>query len=141
MLLSYKGITHLLFSHRHWDHVTGFKEIIKKLDTETALYVPRAFPWWLLKRADSHLKKVKVVRSFEEIAPDTYSLVLNGGFWLYEQALVLKTPKGLGFITGCAHPGIVQIIKAAQEHLKTNLYLCWVVFISSIHLQNKVLIL
>lgn len=120
--LSYKDVTHLLFSHKHWDHIAGFKEIVKELDKNTALYVPKRFPWLLLKRAGSHLKKIKVVRSFEEIAPNIYSIVLKGGFWLYEQALVLKTPKGLGIITGCAHPGIVQIVKAAQVHLESNIY-------------------
>lgn len=122
MQLPYSKITHLLFSHRHWDHIAGFKEIIKKLDRGAALYVPKRFPWLLLKRAGSHLKKIKVVRSFEEIAPNIYSLALKGGFWLYEQVLVLKTPKGLGIITGCAHPGIVNILKAAQEHLQSNIY-------------------
>lgn len=34
----------------------------------------------------------------------------------------MKTPKGLGIITGCSHPGIVQIVKAAQEHLQSNVY-------------------
>lgn len=122
MKLSYNEVSHLLFSHRHWDHIAGFKEIVKKVDKETALYVPKTFPWWLLKRAGSHLKKIKVVRSFEEIAPNIYSLVLKGGFWLYEQALILKTPKGLGIITGCAHPGIVQILKAAQDYLHSDIY-------------------
>lgn len=29
MQLSYKEVTHLLFSHWHWDHIAGSKEIIK----------------------------------------------------------------------------------------------------------------
>lgn len=120
--LGFDDLTHLLFSHRHWDHITGFKEIIKKLNANATLYVPKKFPWLLLKNAKSHLKKIKVVRSFEEIAPNIYSLVLRGGFWLYEQILILKTPQGLGIITGCAHPGITQIILAAQKLLQTNIY-------------------
>lgn len=122
MQLSFNEITHLLFSHRHWDHIAGFKEIVKKLDKGAALYVPKKFPWLLLKNAGSLLKKIKVVRSCEEIAPNIYSVVLKCGFWLYEQALVLKTPEGLGIITGCAHPGIVQILQTAQEHLHSNIY-------------------
>jgi len=114
-------ITHLLFSHRHWDHIAGFKEIVKKVSPAAALYVPKTFPWFLIRAGSSHLKKTKVVRSFEAIAPNIYSLVLKGGFWLYEQVLVLKTPEGLGIITGCAHPGIVQILKAAQQQLQTNI--------------------
>jgi 7,8-dihydropterin-6-yl-methyl-4-(beta-D-ribofuranosyl)aminobenzene 5'-phosphate synthase len=117
--LPFSEITHLLFSHRHWDHIAGFKEIVKKVNGDAKLYVPKAFPW-LLRKNSSRLK-THVVRSFEEIAPNVYSLVLRGGFWLYEQALVLKTPEGLGIITGCAHPGIMQILEAAQQHLQGDI--------------------
>jgi 7,8-dihydropterin-6-yl-methyl-4-(beta-D-ribofuranosyl)aminobenzene 5'-phosphate synthase len=119
--LSYQEITHLLFSHRHWDHITGFKEVVRKVSKETRLYVPRTFPWLLLRYGTAQLNKIKVVRSFERIAPNTYSLVLRGGWWLYEQALVLKTPQGLGIITGCAHPGIVNILTEAQRLLQTQI--------------------
>jgi 7,8-dihydropterin-6-yl-methyl-4-(beta-D-ribofuranosyl)aminobenzene 5'-phosphate synthase len=74
----------------------------------------------LLRKGSSRLR-TKVVRSFEAIAPNIYSLVLRGGFWLYEQALVLKTAEGLGIITGCAHPGIIQIVKTAQQHLQAEI--------------------
>jgi 7,8-dihydropterin-6-yl-methyl-4-(beta-D-ribofuranosyl)aminobenzene 5'-phosphate synthase len=119
--LSYNSLTHLLFSHRHWDHIAGFKEIIKKVGKNTALYVPKTFPWLLIRNASSHLKQVTVVRSFKEIAPNIYSLVLKGGFWLYEQALILKTPEGLGIITGCAHPGILHILTTAKQYLKEEI--------------------
>ena len=121
MNLDYDEISHLLFSHRHWDHVTGFTEIIKKVQPETHLFVPKTFPWRLKRKAASCLKHTHVVRSFEHIGPNIYSLVLPCGFWLYEQALILKTEKGLGIITGCAHPGIVQILKKAQEHFQDDI--------------------
>lgn len=120
--LSYNEITHVMFSHRHWDHLAGFKEIVGRLSKDAELYVPKTFPRLLLWTGATHLKKVKVVSSFEEIAPNIYSLVLRGGFWLYEQALVLKSSQGLGIITGCAHPGIVQILEAAQQHLKSDIH-------------------
>ncbi|MBI5346357.1 MAG: MBL fold metallo-hydrolase [Chlamydiae bacterium] len=121
MQLSYSEITHLLFSHRHWDHIAGFKEIVGKVGPNAALYVPKTFPWFLLRNGSARLKKTKIVKSFEAIAPNIYSLVLRGGFWLYEQALILKTPEGLGIITGCAHPGIIQVIKAAKQHLQAKI--------------------
>lgn len=119
--ISYQKISHVLFSHRHWDHITGFGEIVKKVSENASLYVPKTFPRKLLKKATTHLKNVYVIRSFQQIAPDLYSLVLRGGFWLYEQALIVKTPKGLGIITGCAHPGIVHIIEEAQKHLPMDI--------------------
>ncbi len=121
MQLSLSEITHLVFSHRHWDHIAGFKEIAKKVGKETSLYVPKTFPWLLLKSGSAHFAKAKIVRSFEEIAPNVYALVLRGGFWLYELSLVIRTPKGLGIITGCAHPGIIHILKKAQEHLQSDI--------------------
>jgi|SRR5579862_7564576 len=120
--ISLDQITHLAFSHRHWDHIAGFKDLISKVSHQTVLCVPKTFPWNLRRYASARLKKTQVIRSFESIAPDVYSLVLRGGFWLYEQALVLKTPQGLGIITGCAHPGIVEIVQAAKQHLQTEVY-------------------
>ena len=41
-----------------------------------------------------------------------------------EQALILKTEKGLVIITGCAHPGITDIVKIVEEHFpQDNIYL------------------
>jgi 7,8-dihydropterin-6-yl-methyl-4-(beta-D-ribofuranosyl)aminobenzene 5'-phosphate synthase len=46
--------------------------------------------------------------------------VLDGG--IPEQGLYLKGPDGLIVITGCAHPGIVQMAKAAKEHADLPVY-------------------
>ncbi len=119
--LPYSEITHLLFSHKHWDHIAGFKKIVSRMNREAILYVPKTFPRLLIKNASSHLRQTKVVKSFETIAPNIYSLVLRGGFWLYEQTLVLKTSNGLGIITGCAHPGITKILQEAQRQLKDDI--------------------
>jgi len=35
----------------------------------------------------------------------------------------INTRKGLVVITGCAHPGIVDIVRRAKEIIKTNVYL------------------
>jgi 7,8-dihydropterin-6-yl-methyl-4-(beta-D-ribofuranosyl)aminobenzene 5'-phosphate synthase len=34
---------------------------------------------------------------------------------IVEQALVVETPDGSVVITGCAHPGIVEVVRQAQE--------------------------
>lgn len=51
------------------------------------------------------------------MSPHVYSFVLKGGFFLYEQTLVIETAKGLVVITSCAHPGIVPILKEAGSTL------------------------
>ena len=40
-----------------------------------------------------------------------------------EQSLLVKTSKGLVLITGCAHPGVVNIVKRAKEIAKDNIYI------------------
>ena len=45
------------------------------------------------------------------------------GDWIKEQALVLETSNGLVIITGCAHPGIVNIVRKTRERFKDDVYL------------------
>ena len=40
-----------------------------------------------------------------------------------EQALVLETSNGLVIITGCAHPGVVNVVRKAKELIKKDVYL------------------
>jgi 7,8-dihydropterin-6-yl-methyl-4-(beta-D-ribofuranosyl)aminobenzene 5'-phosphate synthase len=42
---------------------------------------------------------------------------------IVEQALAVDTPAGTVVITGCAHPGIVNIVRAAQEVTGENIAL------------------
>ena len=44
-------------------------------------------------------------------------------YGLKEQSLVLKTRRGLVIITGCAHPGIVEIVEHATAVFQESVYL------------------
>ena len=65
-----------------------------------------------------------------EIVQNRGSVVFGGDFYTtgiieerwYEQALILPTSKGLTVITGCAHPGIVEIVEHAKELMKQDVY-------------------
>lgn len=112
-------ITDVVCSHKHKDHITGLKEIIGKLKGGTRLFMPKKFP---LKRLPKHVHKT-IVEDFKEIDKGIYSLVLKGGMFFYEQALVIETAKGLVVITGCAHPGVVRLLHEAQTRLNLPIYL------------------
>ena len=40
-----------------------------------------------------------------------------------EQSLLINTSKGMILITGCAHPGIIEIIKKAKSIAKEDIYM------------------
>lgn len=105
--------THVVFSHKHWDHIAGLNEVVQKLAKGTPIFVPKTFPT---------VPSATVVDSFAQIDEHFYSLVLKGGLFLYEQILVFDTPKGLVILTGCAHPGIVSILEEAQRKFNKAIY-------------------
>lgn len=121
-----KTISHVVFSHKHWDHTTGFSEILGRLRDHSFLYLPSDFNQKLEAEIPPHITVHKITK-FEEIDHNIFSLVLRGRYccikMVQEQALVLRIPKGLIVLTGCAHPGIDRIARNAQEHLGEKIYL------------------
>jgi len=112
-------ITDVVFSHKHSDHVAGFEEVVGKLKKGSRLFLPKKFP---SKKVPVGIR-TEIIEDFKQIDSGVYSLVLKGGFLLYEQALLLETQKGLVIITGCAHPGIVQLLEEVQKRLKQPIHL------------------
>jgi 7,8-dihydropterin-6-yl-methyl-4-(beta-D-ribofuranosyl)aminobenzene 5'-phosphate synthase len=112
-------ITDLVYSHKHSDHIAGFEEVIGKLKAHARLFLPKKFPSKKLPAAIH----TEIVEDFKEIDSGVYSLVLKGGFFLYEQALIIETRKGLVVITGCAHPGIIRLLQEVQIRFKHPIYL------------------
>ena len=112
-------ITDVVFSHEHADHIAGFLEVLRSLKKSSRLFLPKGFSAQELPPQI----QTTIVTDFMEIDAQVYTLVLKAGLHLYEQALVLQTEKGLVIITGCAHPGIVQLLEAAQNRLGKPIYL------------------
>ncbi|HEX2579969.1 MAG TPA: MBL fold metallo-hydrolase [Rhabdochlamydiaceae bacterium] len=112
-------ITDVVYSHKHSDHIAGLEEVVGKLKKDSRLFLPKKFP---SKKIPSTIR-TEVVEDFKEIDSGVHSLVLKGGFFLYEQALVIETSKGLVVITGCAHPGIIRILQEAQKRRQHPIHL------------------
>jgi 7,8-dihydropterin-6-yl-methyl-4-(beta-D-ribofuranosyl)aminobenzene 5'-phosphate synthase len=55
------------------------------------------------------------------------------GSGIIEQSLVLDTRQGLVVITGCAHPGIVSMVRRALELYRDQIYLV----LGGFHLGGK----
>jgi 7,8-dihydropterin-6-yl-methyl-4-(beta-D-ribofuranosyl)aminobenzene 5'-phosphate synthase len=119
MHISHQEITDVVFSHKHADHITGCYEILSELSPQCRVYIPKGFP---SKKIPKHLA-THVVKHRGHLDENISSLVLKGGFLLYEQALILHTDKGLVVITGCAHPGITTILQETKKLYETPIHL------------------
>ena len=106
-----ESIEAIVLSHEHYDHTAGLQAL---LDTgiRPTIYVPSAFPNTFKKQVRSQTKLVEVTDALM-ILPGIYVTRPIGP--IVEQALALKTPEGTVIITGCAHPGIVNMVRQAQE--------------------------
>ncbi len=129
MGIDLRAITDVMFSHKHDDHIAGCREILGNLQKNCRVYLPKGFPSKLVPQN----LQIQEVSNFQEVEKNVFSMVFKGGIFLHEQSLVLQTEKGLVIITGCAHPGIIKILEAAQERLNAPIHLV----VGGFHLFRK----
>jgi len=118
-------------SHHHGDHFGGLFSFLKK-NNEVTVYLPVSFPDEFFRRVEKTEAKAVAVDKPVEICKDV-SLTGEMGDRIKEQSLILNTDQGLVVITGCAHPGIVKIVKRAKEILDKKIYLVF----GGFHLPEK----
>jgi 7,8-dihydropterin-6-yl-methyl-4-(beta-D-ribofuranosyl)aminobenzene 5'-phosphate synthase len=111
----------VVLSHMHGDHVGGLTSFLK-YNSNVTVYMPISFPQGLKDEVANTGARLEEVDKARELFDGAFtSGELDGG--IKEQSLVLMTQKGLVVITGCAHPGIVSIVKRAKEISEGNVYL------------------
>jgi len=116
-----KDIDIIVLSHIHWDHVGGLKGFLER-NSDVEVYVPQSFPNDFKNEIKSYGANIIDIFDSTKIFDGIYSTG-KLGTWIKEQSLIIKTEKGLIVITGCAHPGIVNIVKKAKEITKEDVYL------------------
>lgn len=102
----------VVLSHEHGDHIGGLPILLAQ-GVEPSIYLPQSFSLSIKSFADSHGVLVEASDPME-IIPGVYTTG-ELGEEIIEQALVLETAEGIVVVTGCAHPGIVEIIQRAKE--------------------------
>jgi 7,8-dihydropterin-6-yl-methyl-4-(beta-D-ribofuranosyl)aminobenzene 5'-phosphate synthase len=120
----------IVISHDHGDHTGGLKGFLKRWGTKK-VYIPKSFAAEFKDTVGENAELVAVKESVN-IIPDIFSTG-EMGTSIIEQSLIIETDKGLIVITGCAHPGIVDIVKKSKELRKKDLYLV----MGGFHLRNK----
>lgn len=108
-----KNIDYVFLSHFHHDHTGGLNDFLEK-NSDVTIYYPRSFPNQLIEEMKNLGATPVPVSSFQELQTNIFSLgELDGG--IPEQSLAIRTPKGIVVITGCAHPGIINILEKAKS--------------------------
>ncbi len=113
-------IKSVVLSHAHGDHTGGLGALLA-VNEEITVYLPRSSS----SRFKGQVKARTHVVEVHEPMGIAEGIYTTGemGRGLVEQALVLDTNQGLVVITGCAHPGIVRIVKKAKEVASGEVYL------------------
>jgi 7,8-dihydropterin-6-yl-methyl-4-(beta-D-ribofuranosyl)aminobenzene 5'-phosphate synthase len=111
----------VVLSHIHGDHVGGLSGFLEK-NSNVSVFVPSSFSKSFkneIKETGAMVVEISKEKQIEEGIYSTGEL----GTWIKEQSLFVNTNKGLIVITGCAHPGIVNIIKKVKELTGQEIYL------------------
>jgi 7,8-dihydropterin-6-yl-methyl-4-(beta-D-ribofuranosyl)aminobenzene 5'-phosphate synthase len=103
----------VVLSHAHGDHTGGLPAVLAAKPGVEVLF-PASFGTAFAARMAKAGATARAVDKPVEICPN---VLLTGemGSAIKEMSLVLDTPRGLVVVTGCSHPGIIDILKRAKE--------------------------
>ena len=130
--LNIKDIDTLFISHPHWDHIGGLDLVIEQ-NQNLHIFAPDSLSKHLLHDLRSQVQDLTVIdyqatRLFDHV----YSTGVMNEDRIGEQSMVIDTREGLVVITGCAHPGIVNIARKARQMLDKEILL----LMGGFHLLN-----
>ncbi|MFO7853504.1 MAG: MBL fold metallo-hydrolase [Bacteroidota bacterium] len=111
------SISKVIISHIHGDHAGGLEGFLEKNNNVT-VFIPASFPESFRAMITRKGAKFEIVSTNpEKISDFIYSTGEISGP-PKEQSLIINSKKGLVIITGCAHPGVINIIKKARGFIK-----------------------
>jgi 7,8-dihydropterin-6-yl-methyl-4-(beta-D-ribofuranosyl)aminobenzene 5'-phosphate synthase len=111
----------VVISHEHGDHTGSLAPVLEQ-HRGLEVYHPVSF-------SDRFVSSVKQAGATSvpvtepvEIIDGVYLTGEMGGD-IKEQSLILRTADGLAVITGCSHPGIVEILERAKQVLDEEIFM------------------
>lgn len=106
-------IQHIVISHEHWDHIGGLPDLLQH-NRNAQIWFPKPRVSSIAKEIAASGRTLHTVADFREIQDNIFSLgTLNLG--TPEQSVAVQTNSGLLIFTGCAHPGIANIVENAHK--------------------------
>jgi len=112
------SIKKVVISHIHGDHVGGLEGFLER-NPNVTVFIPSSFPKSVKDMVIQKGAKFVGISAPRKISDSIYtSGELHGP--PKEQSLIIDSKKGLVVITGCAHPGIVNIVERAKKLMRKD---------------------
>lgn len=111
----------VVLSHIHGDHIPELDFFLQK-NSNVTIYLPVSLPKKLKDSVRDYGAKVIGVEEFLQICENVYSTGQLGEA-IKEHSLIVRTDKGLVIVTGCAHPGIVNVVNTAKDLIQDDILL------------------
>jgi 7,8-dihydropterin-6-yl-methyl-4-(beta-D-ribofuranosyl)aminobenzene 5'-phosphate synthase len=123
-------IESVVLSHAHGDHTGGLSALLEH-GTRPTVYLPPSLSATFKNQVSKTTEVIEVTPGLSI----TEGVFTTGemGRSTPEQALVIQTDQGLVIITGCAHPGIVEIVEQARTLMGGQVRLV----LGGFHLRSK----
>ena len=101
----------LVVSHMHWDHAGGIPRLLRHLPP-LPVYLPAGGGRHQREEIARRAQTIEV-SSPQDIVPGVISTGPLGED-PPEQSLLIEAPEGIALVTGCAHPGVPQLLERAE---------------------------
>jgi len=111
----------VVLSHLHGDHTGGLAGLLQA-NPRVQVCLPASFPARFKEVVQGYGATLHEIAGPQEICRDVHTTGVLGRR-LKEQALAIRTPRGLVVLTGCAHPGITRILQTVRRLHPEDLFL------------------
>jgi 7,8-dihydropterin-6-yl-methyl-4-(beta-D-ribofuranosyl)aminobenzene 5'-phosphate synthase len=121
----------VVISHNHGDHTGGLLAFLGK-NSNVSVYLPPSCSEVFVQKVEKTGARIITTKAPVEICKGVY---LTGpmGTQIIEQSMIVDTAEGTVVITGCAHPGIVEIVQKSKAILPKDIHLVF----GGFHLPRK----
>jgi len=126
-----KDVEIVVISHNHWDHTGGLLAFLGR-NSDVSVYLPPSCSDHFVQQVKGTGAKVLIPNAPLEICNGVH---LTGpmGEQIIEQSMIVDTAEGAVVITGCSHPGIVNIVRKSKTILPRDIHLVF----GGFHLLRK----